>query len=172
MSSYNKTKNLKLNQWRESDVPKRTDFNYDNEIIDSAIGGHHGNNDIHITADERARWNEYIFTGLYIGDGDLTRVIETKCPFDVIFGLVYADESPPSIHYNDDGSTHHYVSLISQFGCTIGAWLEDNKRDISVINSFGAEIENEHANMNEIGIMYRYVLFRDNRAYIPKTEES
>lgn len=163
MSSYNKTKNLKLNQWRESDVPKRTDFNYDNEIIDSAISGHNENSAIHITAEERDCWNNFLFSGVYFGDGKLSRKIVTGCPFDVAFGLIYADETPPSIHYNDDGSTHHYLSYISQFGCTIGASIEDNNRDISVINSFGAEIENEHSNMNEIGLMYRYVLFRDNR---------
>lgn len=160
MSSYNKTEKLKLNQWRESDVPKRSDFNYDNEVIDSAISTHNENSEIHITADERAKWNNYIYSGVYFGDGKLSRKIETKCPFDAVFGIVFADDTPPSIHYNDDGTTHHYVSYISRFGCSIGAALDENSRDISVINSFGAEIEKEHLNMNEKGIMYRYVLFR------------
>ncbi|MCH5314990.1 MAG: hypothetical protein J1E81_03670 [Eubacterium sp.] len=168
MSSYNKTKNLKLNQWRESDVPKMADFNYDNEIIDSELSSHTANSEIHIKSEERDRWNEYVFTGVYFGDGKLSRIVETNCPFEAVFGFVYTDEMPPSIHYNDDGSTHHYVSFVSQFGNSIGASINKNNKDITVKNSFGAEIKNEHANLNQNGLMYRYVLFRDNRGIINK----
>lgn len=58
MSSTNKTTNLGLNNWVASDKPKRIDFVSDNNIIDSVLGGHINNGDIHLTSAEKQRVGE------------------------------------------------------------------------------------------------------------------
>lgn len=163
MSSRYKTENLKLNLWNGSDSPKRTDFNYDNEVIDKAVNDHTSDKDIHIEAEERDKWTNYMYTGFYYGDGYLKRTVTTGCPFDAMVGFIYADDMPMSIHYASDGTTHHYLAIISQFVNSLGATLDKNMRDINVENSITAEIEKECSNLNETGVCYRYVLFRDNR---------
>ncbi len=72
MSSTNKTEKLGLNSWIGSDKPKRIDFNTDNEIIDRAVSQHTEDTVVHINAEERERWNNYMFTGMYYGDGSTT----------------------------------------------------------------------------------------------------
>ena len=55
MNSSNKTTNLNLNKWTETDRPVRADFVADNNLIDNILGGHAINTSIHLTADEKAR---------------------------------------------------------------------------------------------------------------------
>ncbi len=69
MPSTHKTDYLGLNQWLGSDKPKRTDFNEDNERIDAAVQTHVLDGQLHITQEERGRWNAPFVTGGYIGDG-------------------------------------------------------------------------------------------------------
>lgn len=163
MSSSRKTENLRLNLWDPSDIPNRTDFNSDNEIVEKAMTEHTSNEEIHIDNDQRDMWTNFMYSDYYYGDGYRSRVIETGCPFDAMLGFIYADDKPPSIHYESDGSTHHYFAVISQLCNTYGGMLEKNMRDFTVNNSVGADIQNEYSNLNEIGVCYRYVLFRDNR---------
>ena len=58
MSSTNKTANLGLNSWIESDRPKRTDFVSDNTIIDNVLGNHVKDNGVHLTAEEKQTFHE------------------------------------------------------------------------------------------------------------------
>lgn len=53
MSSTQKTDYLSLNQWVTTDIPTRTDFNYDNEMIDTAINNHCSDDNIHVAQAER-----------------------------------------------------------------------------------------------------------------------
>ena len=50
MPSTNTTPNLGLNSWLSSDKPKRTDFVSDNTIIDTVLGTHISDSNLHLTS--------------------------------------------------------------------------------------------------------------------------
>lgn len=72
MASTNRTEHLGLCSWLETDKPKRTDFVSDNAIIDSVLGLHVANSDIHLDADEKARVGEPIKLSTLYGTGSDT----------------------------------------------------------------------------------------------------
>ena len=63
MASSSFTTHLGLCDWAASDRPKRADFVSDNTIIDTQLGGHIANGNIHLSADEKAKLDEP-FVGL------------------------------------------------------------------------------------------------------------
>ena len=76
MASSYKTSHLGLNNWTGSDKPKRVDFVNDNEILDTALGEHLEDQTVHVTADERTRWNSFHpEIGSYTGTGEVNRTI-------------------------------------------------------------------------------------------------
>ncbi|MBQ6152968.1 MAG: hypothetical protein IJJ15_04395 [Ruminococcus sp.] len=93
MASTNHTTNLGLCQWSASDKPKRADFVSDNNIIDTALGGHIANTTLHLTAAEKAKLNESFVIRAYAGTGEASRAITVD--FQPKFALVYKKNSPP-----------------------------------------------------------------------------
>ena len=82
MATSNYTPNLHLSAWEATDRPKRADFVSDNTIIDTQLGGHIANGNIHLNADEKARLNygaDYTDDGVlcaWIGVPDGTLLVE------------------------------------------------------------------------------------------------
>lgn len=72
MASTNKTNNLRLNNWLESDKPKRMDFVNDNLIIDSVLGSHINDSDLHLTIAEKDRVSSPYVISLEYGTGSST----------------------------------------------------------------------------------------------------
>ena len=72
MSSTNKTSNLGLNSWIESDKPKRTDFVYDNTVIDRVLGNHVNDGNIHLTEDEKTKVQSPFVIHTIYGTGTAT----------------------------------------------------------------------------------------------------
>ena len=160
MSSTNKTEKLGLNSWIESDTPKRADFNYDNEVIDRAVSEHTENTEIHITQDERECWNNNMHIGMYYGNGATSRVINTECPFDISFGIIFANNRPVAVTKFTDARDYNYLGFISEFCNSLGIALKENKRSFSVTQSSTPAVSGEHTYFNESGLAYAYVLFR------------
>lgn len=160
MSSTNKTNNLKLNSWIGSDKPKRVDFNYDNEIIDRVITEHTSDTVVHINDEERNRWNNYMYVGVYYGDGSDTKVIHTGCPFDINVGFVFAVSRPPSVFYSSEGKKFNYIGFFGQYGESSGVKLQSDLKSIKVSQSSQSIISKEYMNLNEIGVSYVYIIFR------------
>lgn len=160
MSSTNKTSNLQLNSWIGSDKPKREDFNTDNEIIDMAITQHVKNANVHITSSERDSWNNYMFTGVYFGNGTTERVITTECPFEAKIGFVYANNRPVTIVRFDEGKKINYLGIFGVFANTLGIKLNADCKSFTVENSASAMTVKEYANFNESGVTYHYIMFR------------
>lgn len=159
MSSTNKTKNLKLNSWIGSDKPQRVDFNDDNEKIDAAFANHTQDEAVHIKEAERNKWNNYIYTDMYFGDGSITRVIETDCPFDARFGLIFAASRPASV-VASTAKKVNYLAFFSPEASTSGVECDITGTILKVSNSTHAAIQNEYINLNENGLTYFIVMFR------------
>ena len=98
MSSTNKTDHLGLNNWLGTDKPKREDFNFDNNLIDNAFYSHTNNEVVHTSADERAKWNSPYYISTYVGNGSVTRTVETGCPFTPAFGMIFAAGRMPMMN--------------------------------------------------------------------------
>ncbi|MGN1202387.1 MAG: hypothetical protein ACI4RF_03770 [Eubacterium sp.] len=160
MSSTNKTKNLGLNSWIGSDKPERIDFNNDNEIIDSVVSEHTADTVVHIDDSERDRWNNYMFTGMYYGDGSITRVIQTKCPFEARIGFVFANSRTITVARFSDSKKNNYFGIFGFLANSLGVKLNDDCISFTVNQSASAMTVNEYANLNESGVAYHYVMFR------------
>lgn len=159
MSSTNKTKNLGLNSWINSDFPERADFVSDNVAIDKAISDHTKNNVIHINSEERSAWNSPYFRFSWIGDGTNTKTYDTKCPFDPSFGFVFASGYTPSVVDVKNNSNYNYFSIFTSSGNTPGCMLV-NGNQIKVWQSSTAIQETEYRNFNQNGVLYIAFLFR------------
>lgn len=93
MASSNYTPNLGLCSWTESDRPKRADFLSDNAIIDSALGGHIGDTDVHMSAAEKAKALTPFEVTLYTGGGESSRTISLS--FRPSFAIVFKKNEAP-----------------------------------------------------------------------------
>ena len=160
MSSTNKTKKLNLNSWIGSDKPERIDFNTDNEIIEKAICGHTEDTVVHIEQSERDKWNNYMFTGMYYGDGSVSRVIETDCPFEARIGFVFANNRTISIARFSTSMKNNYFGIFGFLANSLGVKLNNDRKSFTVNQSAASLTENEYSNLNEKSVAYHYVMFR------------
>ena len=158
MSSADKTSYLKLNMWASTDIPKRVDFNNDNSRIDTAFKEHVDDDEMHVDALERNKWNEPHYIGFYYGNGNLQRTISTGCPFEPSFGIVFGGGMPPSMVDFSNKVKYNYVGFLSKRSSS--ACLTLSGSDIIISTNGGAIVNNEYINLNNIGITYCYLLFR------------
>lgn len=160
MSSTNKTEKLRLNQWISSDKPRREDFNYDNQVIENNFNNHTGDKFIHITQGERENWNMFSYSGMYYGNGNIERTIDTGCDFEVSFAVVFANNRPLAITRFSESKNHNYMAFAGKLANSTGLKLKDGGKQLVVSQSASAVITNEYVNLNEAGVAYCYVLFR------------
>lgn len=158
MSSAKKTDYLNLNMWASTDVPKRSDFNDDNSKIDLAMEAHCEDYDIHVTSADRTKWNSPYHIGFYYGDGAHTRTVQTSCPFQPSFGLVFAGNMPPSVTDFSNNNKKNYFGFLSQRTSTSG--LSFSGANIVIPDYSGPAVNKEYMSFNVVGIVYCYVLFR------------
>lgn len=147
-----------LNQWAGTDVPTREDFNSDNAIIDGAITSHKNDEEVHITDDERERWNLPYHLTSYVGNGTKDRLVTTNCPFNARWGIVYAVSAPISVVDVANESDYNYFAVMTTYGGTIGARLDGE--NIRVTSSSTAVEDTEYPNLNERNMVYAVILFR------------
>lgn len=157
MSSSNKTPNLGLNNWAGSDRPQRADFNGDNTILDTQVGGHIKNGDIHVTAAEKAKWNAPTNFSMYFGTNSESR--EIKLGYQPTAVFVYPQDSPMVVINFDTRTTENY------FGAAGGIF---NSRGIS-ITSDGFTVHNNYqylsatndlVMLNKAGTNYIYLAWK------------
>ena len=98
MSSTNKTP-LGLNQWIETDRPKRTDFVNDNAILDTVITTHINNEDMHLTSfEEKLRASEPFKIGTVFGTGNTSTLYRLN--FEPKLVIVFKKDSAPVEYTN------------------------------------------------------------------------
>lgn len=160
MSSINKTTNLRLNQWASSDKPERMDFNYDNEMIDNAITKHKEDAVSHVSNEDREKWNMVTHFGMYFGNGEITRTIETNCPFEPIFVLIFPSTMPASYVDFAQGKKYNYMACASQISSMSNLVIEERGAKLTVTEDIASTFGDEYVCLNQVGIAYTYVMFR------------
>lgn len=146
MPSTNKTTNLNLNQWSQSDRPMRNDFNNDNSIVDSVLGGHVNDGDIHVTAQEKQYLKDPMAELMYSGDGTAQRTLTASEEFR--FVVVFAKNKP----FGFGGKVYSAVGYLN-IGCSAGLAISASGSGFTVS-------QNDEVSLNESGVEYRVVLFK------------
>lgn len=160
MSSTNKTETLGLNQWISSDKPQRLDFNYDNQVIENWFCNHINDKTIHINQLERENWSTFSHIGMYYGNGNIERTIDTECPFEVSFAVVFANNRPLAVTRFADSKNYNYMAFAGKLANSTGVKLQNNGKQLVVSQSATSVLHNEYVNLNEAGVAYCYVMFR------------
>lgn len=159
MSSTNKTEFLGLNSWIGSDVPKCSDFNQDNALIDAAVGTHLEDNERHVTEDDRSKWDNSMYIFTYFGDGASSRAVETGCPFKARVAIVFAANNPVANTNFSSQMNYNYFAVAASTGHTIGATLSGGTK-LTVLQSTSAEVGSEYCNLNAKSVVYTVIMFR------------
>lgn len=154
MASSSFTPNLGLCNWTENDRPKRADFISDNGIIDTALGGHIADTDIHMSAQEKAKALTPFVCVDYAGTGDASRTIAAD--FRPSFAAVFKKSEPPVIH--SDGVTvvnsgYAYYGHGGTAGVAIGS-------SGVVVTQESAASNGRRISLNEEGCQYMLIAFK------------
>lgn len=157
MSSKNKTPNLKLNLWDGTDKPKRSDFNSDNEILDSVIGAHIGNTDVHITEETIKLLSAPFITGTYVGDGASSKIVNLG--FMPSFVVAFASNSAFSVYDKDSNKVYSFGAAAGSTYASVG--IQTNENGFTVTESTGVASSGScYPRMNTSGYRYQYIAFK------------
>lgn len=130
-----------------------TDENFasflDKELL---CGSHIRNDEIHVTADDKSKWNQSFVTGFYLGTGSGGRSVTLDFQPNLV--LVCASGYPPAVINTDATSVTNY------FGMATG-----NTSSGVTINSTGfrassSSITGAKYALNEAGTTYVYIAFK------------
>ena len=154
MATSQYTTNLHLSAWTDSDRPKRADFVSDNNIIDTQLGGHLLNSNIHVTADEKARISEPFTVSLYSGSGEATRAVTLG--FQPKLVLIFKRGVSPVF----------YSGGVNTVNCGIGCAGHGASTGLTV-TSTGVSVSEQAAasngyrvSLNESGSQYTLIAFK------------
>ena len=153
MASSNYTTNLHLCAWSGSDRPKRADFVSDNTIIDTQLGGHIANDNIHMSAAEKLMVSEPYVLKTYSGSGESARTVVLEFTPKLVIAF---KRNAPLVKYENG------VSIVN---CGCAGYGASSSGGISVS---GANVTvNETAaasgarwSLNESGSQYTLIAFR------------
>jgi len=152
MSSTNKTPNFNLNKWIGADIPKRLDFNYDNEIIDDICGTHIADTNIHITSEERTLWTTQCVQGTYFGSGGTQN--EIILGFQPKAVIVFSYNKPLGITSTSDC----YAAIATQYINSVG--IELTTTGFKVYQGTTYSVDGITPRFNVSGLDYAYVAFK------------
>ena len=130
-----------------------TDENFASFLDKELLCGSHIRNDaIHVTQEDKDKWNELFITGSYFGNGSNPRTITLGFKPSVVFCFA---SGMPAVRPDFANSTAKSYFAVATDASTSGF----------VITSNGFRIENSTSSttslaMNEMGIVYCYVAFR------------
>jgi len=156
MASSKFTPNLGLNSWQAEDRPKRMDFVNDNDIIDSQLGTHIKNKDIHVTFADKERYLNPYKVMTYAGNGEESKSLslDEEYSFAIVFQKHY-----PMVQYDDSGNAICRFAITGRtFGSSVpGVVFSGNMLVVKQDSQAANGIKN---NFNEDMGQYAVVLFR------------
>ena len=154
MATSNYTPNLHLSAWADSDRPKRADFVSDNNIIDTQLGGHVANNNIHVTSQEKAKIAEPFVSSLYSGSGESSRAINLGFQPKTVF--VYK-RGVPFVTYC--GGVNNVNAACGFYGNGASVGISITSNGINVSQSAQAS-DGVKVCLNESGSQYTIIAFK------------
>ncbi|MCH5303406.1 MAG: hypothetical protein J1E41_00960 [Ruminococcus sp.] len=153
MASTNKTQNLGLNNWLETDKPKRIDFVSDNTIIDNILGTHIKDSDLHLTSEEKDRVSQPFEISVGYGTGNPTKEMRTS--FIPKMAIVFKTNSSPVKYANDYPFVNFCIA--TQKGTSGGAELVN---DTLTLKQSNVSENGVYYNLNELYATYVIIYFK------------
>ena len=154
LPSSQKTSKLSLNNWSGSDKPKRSDFNSDNQIIDSILGGHVADSVIHVTQSNKDIWNSPHYASSYFGTNAPTRTISLNFTPSAVF---VAAESTPFQTTGSDSKIHCNAGFAARTFHTPGISIGGNGFQVEQSSTAAS---NACPNLNASDCTYIFIAFR------------
>lgn len=131
-----------------------TDENYasflDKELL---CGSHIRNSEIHVTAEDKTKWNAPYATGFYLGTGSSARSVSVGFKPKL---LILMASGNPSVSVDFTKSTcKSYMAMATETANSIGLTLTSN--GFKVTNSTSGNVTSDY---NGAGITYSYIAFK------------
>lgn len=158
MSSSAKTEKMGLNQWQGTDVPKRNDFNTDDQKIEDFVTTHTENTVLHTTQAEKNVWNNVYSIQTFFGNNANSRVITCTADFTPRVAIVFAHGYTPQVVDIANESDYNYFGIATNSGSMFGVSLSG--KNLTVNQSTTALSNVEYRNLNLKGVMYVCIFFR------------
>lgn len=121
MAATNRTPNLGLNSWLDTDRPKRTDFVSDNNIIDSFLGTHLSDSTAHLTQSEKDKVGEPFKVSVLYGTGETTSL---RYDFNPSFVIAFRIDAPTFEYTNSKNMINS--AYASTRGASMGMAISGN----------------------------------------------
>lgn len=157
MPSTNKTPQLGLNSWVDTDKPRREDFVNDNTILDTVISGHMADTLLHLTQADRQKLEDGVVIGSRPGTGaeQATLTLDFEPKLVLVF---YKDRAP--VEYNSSGN---YLmvncGIALQWSSTAGLSMSGNQIVLQQTKTVPAA-GGTFLNLNKLYGQYTYVAIR------------
>ncbi|WP_418780600.1 hypothetical protein [Hominenteromicrobium sp.] len=155
MAASKKSTVLGLCLWEGTDKPRRVDFVADNEAIESQLGGHIQNDNLHLNDTRRKRLDTPTEVRTYTGTGAASRTI--LFGFSPSAVIVFAVDKPFS--QATTGCTKQYAGIAAGGQNSLGVTLSTAQvtvRQTQTAPSDGSGM----ASLNESGVTYAVLAFR------------
>lgn len=153
MASSKKTANLGLNNWTETDCPKRSDFVSDNQIIDNLVGNHIKDSSLHLTSSEKDRVSVPFDINTYYGTGEAST--ELQFNYSPKFVIVCKKNSP--LQTSKSSNIVINAAIASTVGVSGG--IKISNKTVTVKQSATAE-NGIMYNLNDSNSEYMIITFK------------
>lgn len=154
MPSTNQTPNLGLNKWIDSDRPKRTDFVSDNVIIDTVLGTHINDTDVHLTSAEKARVSQPFKVSIAYGTGESS----TEVSLDFEPSLVFVFKQDEPLDYYSGNTSYVNSAVVTQRGVSSGVSLSGTL--LTLYQGNNPDLTRVYNNLNQQYAQYIIIAFR------------
>lgn len=154
MATSNYTPNLHLSAWDAADRPKRADFVSDNTIIDTQLGGHLANGNVHVTAAEKSKLSEPFVTIMYAGNGESQRTIALD--FQPKTVIVYK-RNVPFVSYSGGVNVVNAACGVYSQGASAGISITSSG---VVVNENATATDGVRVSLNENYAQYTLIAFK------------
>lgn len=155
MAASKKSTVLGLCLWEGTDKPRRVDFVADNEAIESQLGGHIQNDNLHLNDTRRKRLDTPTEVRTYTGTGAASRTI--LFGFSPSAVIVFAVGKPFSQAMT--GCTKQYAGIAAGGQNSLGVAL--STAQVTVQQTQTAPTDGSGmASLNESGVTYAVLAFR------------
>ena len=154
MAASEKTPVLGLSLWSGTDKPRRLDFVEDNEALETLVGGHLQDGDMHLNAERLARVDEPFEMRTYTGTGGASRGFAFS--FQPRAAVVWAVGKGAA---ECSGTcTKQYAGFAAEGGNSLGIAL--NSVQVTVKQDQTVPSGGSMAALNENGVTYMLAAFR------------
>ena len=164
MASANKTGYLNLNQWQGTDKPKMTDFNADNQKIDSGISAlstslsaHAASALLHLTTADKEKIASVVGVEVLAYNGDGTNQRKILLGYKPSFGIIFAVDRP-MFERGADSSLNQNSVVFTQLGCAEGVLLEND--GLRLTHSGFNRPDGNGIRINSVGVEYVIIAAR------------